>query len=555
MQDAAACLLRDGEVVAAVEEERLTREKHTGAFPENAIRWCLEEAGASARDLDAVAFNMRPWEGLGGRLRQLASGLPRSLSMAGSRGGGWLRMMAVRQRFVATFGSGSYRWRWVRHHDAHAASAFLPSPFERAAVLVVDGSGELASATWYRAEGSRLQPLGSVPFPHSLGYFYSALTEYLGFRPAVAEGKTMGLSSYGEVDHGLLGQFRAMIADDCTIDARWFRYQDGGARYYGPPWITALGPPRAPESDLVDRHYAVAAAGQRRLEEVLLALIDRVHAETGLEDLCLAGGVALNCVANGRITRETPFRRLFVQPVAHDAGTAFGAALHVHGVEGGGRRVGPQQTVAWGPRYASTAIDAALSAAGLRGHVVGDRAATAAELVAAGSVVGWFQGRCEMGPRALGHRSILADPRDPAMPGRVNAQVKRREGFRPFAPAVLAERASEWFDGTPTPFMTTVHRVLRDDVPAITHVDGTARVQVVSAEHQPGFHRLLKAFEARTGVPMVLNTSFNVRGEPIVCTPDEALNDYRTTALDALLLEDRLVSSPPGAERATDFTA
>lgn len=550
MQDAAACLIYDGEVLCAVEEERLTRNKHTGAFPEQAIRWCLREVGATARDLDHVAFNMRPWEGLGARASQIVRGLPGSLRnftapVPGgqvSRGHNWLRMMTVRDTFERCIGAGRYQWHFVRHHRAHAASAFYPSPFEDAAVLVLDGSGELASATAYWAQGRRMDRLWDIAFPNSLGYFYSALTEFLGFRPSSHEGKVMGLSSYGEPDPATMAIFRKMIDLQGRIQRSWFDYPDGGARYYSNAWIDAFGPPRTPESELLPRDERLAACGQRRLEEVLFSLLERLHAGARVDRLCLAGGVALNCVANGLIVENTPFKEVWVQPVAHDAGTALGAALHVHCDTLKGRLPAEQTSVAFGPQYAEQAIDAAIRARGLEAQIAGDPAAEAARRLARGEVVGWFQGRAELGPRALGQRSILADPRDPNMPDRVNERVKRREPFRPFAPAVLAERAPEWFTGAPSRFMTTVHRVSRSGAPAITHVDGTARVQSVDEQSNEQFYRLIQRFDELTGVPLVLNTSFNVRGEPIVCRPEEALADYLATDLDALVIGDRVLS-------------
>ena len=533
MQDAAACLLRDGQVVAAVEEERLVRRKHTGAFPEHAIRWCLRDAGIAAGDLDHVAFNMRPLDGLEARLGQLVAGLPRSLATFGSRGPSFLAMLAADRWFGDRIGRGRARFHFVDHHRAHAASALYPSGFEEAAVLVADGSGELASTTGYLGCGTDLRPVMSLPFPHSLGYFYSALTQWLGFQPAVDEGKIMGLASYGTPEPGLMSSFRAMISDGGAIDPTWFRYQFNGPHYFSRRWREAFGPPREPEAPIAPLHQAVAAAGQRRLEEVLVGICRRLHRRTGQRRLCLAGGVALNCVANARLLEETPFEALFVQPAAHDAGTAYGAALAVTG-----RRVPRQTRADFGPQYDAAAVDQALREAGLQARQVPDPGDAAAGLIAEGRVVGWFQGRMELGPRALGHRSILADPRDADMPDRVNERIKRRERFRPFAPAVLASRAAEWFDGDPTPFMTVVCRVRRADVPAITHVDGTARVQTVC---EGPLLPVLQAMERRTGIPMVLNTSFNLRGEPIVCSPAEAIRDYLRTDLDALVLGDRVL--------------
>ncbi len=543
MQDAAAALLDStGQIVAAVEEERLTRRKHTGDFPEEAIRWCLQSAGCTPRDLTGVAFNMRPWEGLVSRAASAVRRFPRSLALFGSRGSNWSRMIRAEAIFRQSFPCDA-EFHWVEHHRAHALSAHIPSGSDRSAVLVVDGSGELASVSAWRAEGTELSPLWSIPFPNSLGYFYSALTQYLGFRPAVAEGKTMGLSSYGEPDTGYRSAFQEMISLEAIIAPDWFRYQDGGEMYYSPRWVEQFGLARMPEGPLTDRHYAIAATGQERLEQVMFSLLRRLHADTGLDTICLAGGVALNCVANGKITEATPFKQVFVQPVAHDAGTAWGAALHAH-FERGGAATEPMHTVAFGPRFDVHTIDRAIRNAGLTASVVATPAHEAARRIANGDVVGWFQGGLELGPRALGQRSILADPRGPNTALRVNQKVKRREPFRPFAPAVLASQADNWFEGEPTPFMTTVHSVRaakRALIPAITHVDGTARVQMVE-DGSGRFSELVSQFYEVTGVPMVLNTSFNLRGEPIVCRPSEAIQDFIMTDMDALFLEDRVLT-------------
>jgi carbamoyltransferase len=553
MQDAAAVLLdSSGQVIAAVEEERLTRKKHTGDFPQAAIAWCLQQGGVSASELNAIAFNMRPWQGVAARARSAMKNFPRSLAFFGSRGGNWSKMLRAETHFRRMFPTKA-PFHWVEHHRAHALSAHLPSGYARAAVLVVDGSGELASVSAWRAEGSHLEPLWSVPFPNSLGYFYSALTQYLGFRPAVAEGKTMGLSSYGEPDAALRPHFEEMIGLDATISPSWFRYQDGGDMYFSPRWIDTFGLARVPEGPLTERHYAIAATGQERLEQIVFSLLRRLHADTGLDTVCLAGGVALNCVANGQILEHTPFQRIFVQPVAHDAGTSWGAALHAH-LAHGGTAPAPMSSVAFGPCFGAAAIDAAITQAGLTSTVVSDPAVAAANRIAAGEVIGWFQGRVELGPRALGQRSILADPRGADTTLRVNEKVKRREAFRPFAPAVLESEAGSWFEGEPTPYMTTVHKVLADRqalVPAITHVDGTARVQTVRADDGP-YGRLVAEFFSLTGVPMVLNTSFNLRGEPIVCRPAEAIADFVMTDMDALLLGDRLLSKDTMWPSTTD---
>lgn len=540
MQDASACLVDErGRVLFAVEEERLVRRKNTGELPEQAIRACLAHVGATWRDLDHVAFSLRPWEGVVTRAMDLLRGWPDTRPMLQSRGASWLRVVDLPRELRRRFGPGRHRWHWVRHHDAHAASAFLPSPFESAAVLIVDGSGEIESLTHHvgrSTQVARLGGLGDRDFPHSLGYFYSALTEWAGFVPATSEGKTMGLSAFVSVEPALLAAFREMVRDDGRLDLSWFGFQHGGTRgYFSPRWVERFGPARTSEAALEERHFAVAAAGQRRLEEVVFARLRALHRATRLDRLCLAGGVALNAVMNGKIREETPFREVFVQPAAHDAGTAWGAALLARGPDA--PRPAPLTSMALGPDLgAFTPPDGAERPANLAEMV--------ATLLADGEMVGWVQGRLELGPRALGQRSILADPRAPDMADRVNRTVKRRETFRPFAPAVLESAAGDWFEGTMTPFMTTVCRVRPDQrarVPAITHVDGTARPQLVSAEFNPRLHALITAFAARTGVPMVLNTSFNLRDEPIVNRPEEALRDFEATDLDALVLGDWLM--------------
>ncbi len=541
MRDAAAALLDgEGRVVLAVEEERLSRQKHTGAFPEAAIRACLDAATAP---LEEVAFNMRPWEAIPGRFVEVVRELPHSLAFGRTRGGDFWRMCRVQARFRGTFGDQG-RFRWVRHHEAHAASAFYFSPFDSGAVvLVADGSGELASTTTWLGEGTRLKPLASTPFPHSLGYFYSALTEWLGFPPAADEGTAMGLSSYGRPDPRLAAAFREAIGLDGRIDRKWFRFHEGGTRYFGPRWEATFGPARAADAPVTPYHEDVAAAGQRRLEEVLLA-IARPLRSLG-RYLCLAGGVALNCVANTRLIEECGFDEVFIQPAAGDSGTALGAAAARLAARG--RRPAPLHTTALGPRYDRGELSRAIAASGLTSSTPEDPAADAAERLAQGAVVGWFSGRSEFGPRALGHRSILADPREAGMRDRVNAVVKRRERFRPFAPAFLAELAAEWLDGPVTPFMTTIARVRPHRVAslgAVTHVDGTARAQAVDSKRSPELAAVIRAFHARTGVPAVLNTSFNLKGEPIVERPEEALADLVNAELDAVYLDGVRVDRP-----------
>jgi carbamoyltransferase len=553
--DAAAALLCDGQIVAAAEEERFDRVKHSAAFPRHAINWCLAHAGLTQRDVDVVAFYSQPWRGFGAPashfVRGLADGttahacmhelLPRvqrnlrpSLSAA---------HLAVSARRVCC----------IEHHLAHAASAFFLSPFDEAAIFTVDRFGEMTTTLLAYGAGNVITPLARVAAPHSLGGFYKAITHYLGFHQPGDEGKVMGLAPYG----------RPRFQDHFS---RWVRLTNGGFRLdvnairlpVGPDVISALGPPRDPGEPLTERHADVAASLQHTLERALLHLVNHLHAITGASNLCMAGGVALNCVANSRIIEEGPFRQMWVQPAANDSGTSLGAALWVHHVLNGQPRASTMAHAYLGPAYDEEACRASLQARGLPASRPADLSAAVACLLARGDTVGWFQGRMEFGPRALGNRSILADPRRSEMKDVLNTRVKHREPFRPFAPAVLAERAGDYFDApTSSPFMLFARRVTQPDaVPAITHVDGTARLQTVDRDTNPPFYGLITAFDALTGVPVLLNTSFNVRGQPIVCTPDEAVDTYMTTGLDALALGPFLVQKTDraaGDEAASAF--
>jgi carbamoyltransferase len=543
--DAAACVLVDGALVAAAQEERFSRRKHDPAIPRAAFRYCLEAAGLTLADLDAVAYYEDPVKKLD---RQLWMALPSLPSLAPQA---LFRLDALRpEREIRELLGWEGRIEFVEHHQAHGASAYYYSGFPEAAVLTVDAVGEWATTSYARAAGARLELLEEVRFPDSLGLLYSTLTAYLGFEVNDAEYKVMGLAPYGEPAH--VDKIRALVhvADggQFRLDLRYFDFLRGPTMY-SPELCRLFGrPPRQPGAE-PDRFAAdVARSLQAVLEEILLAKVRYLHARAPSEHLCLAGGVALNCVAVGRIAREGPFRRVFVQPAATDAGGALGAAALAH-VRLTGRRpsAGPLRHVFLGPEAASDEI-AALFAPGtagvrdFRGREP-DLLEATVDRLAAGRVVGWFQGRMEFGPRALGNRSILADPRDASMRERVNALVKKREAFRPFAPAVLAPRAAAHFElDHPAPFMLETCRVRSAlALPAITHVDGSARVQTVDAETNPRFYRLLEAFERRTGCPILLNTSFNLRGEPIVCTPLDALRCFLRSGLDTLVLGEHLL--------------
>jgi carbamoyltransferase len=542
--DTAACLLADGRLVAFAEEERFNRERHTKRFPDQAIEFCLAQAGIGIGEVDVVAFAHRPGLDLArGVADALARRAPKRLAVQAYVDANLLRKEAA---FRA-------RWRYrgriehVGHHDAHAASAFFPSPFERAAVLTLDRGGDFLSTTLQAGAGPRLTRLAQVRNPDSLGEVYSALTWYLGFEPNADEGKTMGLAPYGrdKLVPELADLVRRTPDGLFRVNLAWFAYHREGG-WLSRQFLDRYGPPREPESTITEHHQDLAFAVQDLLEETALHLARALRRRSGSPDLCLAGGVALNSVMNRRLLEEAGFERIFVQPAASDAGNALGAALWVWH-----QRLGRPRGEAMTHAYHGAAFDERAAADALAGHglevrPVADPAEEAARLLADGRIVGWFQGRAEVGPRALGARSILADPRRAETKDIVNARVKRREAFRPFAPSVLDERGPEFFAGyRSNPFMLLVQPVRadrRDQIPAVTHVDGTARLQSVTAGDSPLYHRLISRFADRTGVPVVLNTSFNLRGEPIVHRPGEAVADFLRSDLDALFLGNLLAT-------------
>jgi carbamoyltransferase len=556
--DASAALIVDGDVVAAVEEERFTRIKHDTSFPLRAVRYCLEAGNIRPQDLDHIALSRNPTANLGRRLA-LAVGSRAGRTVAPARAANLRRILRAKATLAEGLGIPKLRLRakahFIEHHLAHIASSFFASSFDRAAVLSVDGFGDMVSAMWGVGEGARLRIMGEVTFPHSLGVFYTAVTQFLGFPKYGDEYKVMGLSAYGEPAH--LDEMRRIVDRDglsYRLNLAYFRHhQDGasmtwvgGAPELGPLWgsgmAAAFGPPRLdPSEPMEGRHWDVAASMQRRLEEVLLGMLRDLHDRTGLEAVCLAGGVALNCVVNGRIRTETPFRELYIQPAANDAGTSIGAALYVQNHKLGRERSFVMDHAYFGPEFGADRCARALKEAEvafeeLPEHQVITRTADA---LAEGKVVGWYQGRMEFGPRALGNRSILTDPRRPEMKDILNARIKHRESFRPFAPSILEDATGNYFDQDyPSPFMLLTYDVRpgkREEIPAPTHVDGTGRLQTVRRNQNPRFYALIKAFGERTGVPVLLNTSFN-ENEPICCTPEEAVDTFTRTRLDVLVL-------------------
>jgi carbamoyltransferase len=552
--DTAAALLRDGEPVAFVEEERFNREKHTKAFPDSAIEFCLRDGGIGIRDVDVVAFAHRAGLDFRRGMEDLLKRLPRSVKAVAAQSYVDLNLVRKQQAFVRRWG---YRGRVVNvgHHEAHAASSFYASGFDEAAVLTLDRGGDWLSTTLAHGQGRDLRTLAEVRNPDSLGEVYTSLTWYLGFHPNADEGKVMGLAPYGRDRY--VADFRDLVhltPDGLfKVNLAWFGYHTNldPRHWLSKRFLGRYGHSRTPESELTPHHEDVAYALQAVTEETGLHIANALQDATGSKNLALAGGVALNSVMNARLLHETPFEHIFIQPAAGDAGNALGAALYAWHQVFGNPRAWRMDHAFYGPERPLSEMKVALAHRGLSFQEVTDPAQEAARLLADSKIVGWFQGRAEVGPRALGARSILADPRRAEMKDIVNAQVKHREGFRPFAPAVLHEAGAEYFDGYyPSPFMLLVLPVRHDKrevIPAVTHVDGTGRMQTVTPEGNAAFHAVIDAFRARTGVPVVLNTSYNLRGEPIVNTPEQAIEDYLSTGMDALVLGPYLLEKTSSA--------
>ncbi len=543
IHDTAAALLVDGRLVAFCEEERLNRHKHTTSFPEQSVAFCLRQAGLTIGDLDGVSFYWRPWVGLPRRTWQTLTGLPGTLVNVRRLQAGNLRaMLTVAREFRRRFG---YRgpFHHTNHYLAHAYHAGFQTAFDRALVLVIDGNGEIATTLVAKLEGDKIEPVRWTPYPHSLGLLWCTVTEYLGYRQNCDEGKVMGLAPYG--DDSLVPAMSRVIASqgDGTfrLDLSWFDYHLSRRHWFSDRFARVFGPPRRPDEPLNDRHRAVAYALQHVTEQTVLRLIDEMTRKLRVRHLALTGGVALNCVMNGAIASSGLVDGFYVPPAAYDAGAAVGAAIWMDREIFGCRTRDIEPSVFLGPSFDDDVCAAALSQAGVAFERPADLPARTAQLLAAGKIVGWFSGRLEGGPRALGGRSILADPRQAAMKDHLNHQVKHRESYRPFGPSVLAERADEVFHlgGRTSPYMllaVAVREAWRNRIPAGVHVDGTARVQTVARGTQPLYWAVLHEFEALTGVPVVINTSFNIQGEPIVASPADAVRCYLGTGIDALVL-------------------
>ncbi len=571
--DSAAALIEDGRIVAAAQEERFTRKKHDSRFPVHAVRSCLAEGGIGLGDVDHIVFYDKPFLKFERLLETYLTFAPRGIKSFSMAIPLWLReklflkdLLLKEFRKIDSDGKWNGRLLFSEHHLSHAASAFFPSPFEEAVVLTMDGVGEWATTSVAIGKGNSLEVIKEIHFPHSLGLLYSAITYYTGFKVNSGEYKVMGLAPYGEPKYAEL-MFKHLIDvkpdGSFRLDMSYFNYCTGLTMTNRKFDDLFGGPPRKPDQLLTQRHMDLAASIQAVTEEVVLRLTRSLRKETGIRNLCLAGGVALNCVANGKILRDGSFEHIYIQPAAGDAGGALGAALAGYHMQLGQQRQvnGDAMRGAYlGPAFAQTEIEARLNSCGAKFDLLDDAALidNSAEALAQGKALGWFQGRMEFGPRSLGNRSILGDPRSPTMQKTLNLKVKYRESFRPFAPSILRERVSEWFelDGD-SPYMLLVADVVksrrremtaeenqlfgidklnvpRSDVPAITHVDYSARIQTVHKDTNPRYHALLSAFERKTGCPLLVNTSFNVRGEPIVGSPEDAFRCFMGTDLDIL---------------------
>ncbi|MEM7413192.1 MAG: carbamoyltransferase [Myxococcota bacterium] len=558
--DSAAALLRDGELVAAAHEERFTRKRHDPALPALATKYCLETAGLSIDDIDYVAFYDKPFIKLERILMTYIATFPRSLPSFTKSMPVWLKEKLWIPSLIGKHLGYEGEVLFAEHHQSHAASAFLPSPFDEAAILTCDGVGEWATTTQGVGRGNSFELINEVRFPHSLGLLYSAFTYYLGFKVNSAEYKVMGAAPYGEPKY--VDQIFDELVDlrgdgSFKLNMKYFAY-DYGLTMTNDRFAKLFGEPvRDMEGPMEQFHWDMAASIQKVTEEIVLKMVHDLHAKTGMKNLCMAGGVALNCVSNGRIIREGPFENLWVQPAAGDAGGALGAALFIHNAVLDKPRACRMDHCYWGPEYSDEAIQKYLDNRKApyetypRDEVIRETSRLLSEEQA---VVGWFQGRMEWGPRSLGSRSILADARNKDNWGRVNLKIKFRESFRPFAPACLEEKAGEWFDiDRESPYMLLVCQVNEDrDVPAITHVDGSARLQTVRRDQHAEFYDLLAEFDRSTDCPVLINTSFNVRGEPIVCSPEDAYLCFMRTNMDVLVLGNQILRKEEQPELRED---
>jgi carbamoyltransferase len=554
--DAAAAIIKDGQLIAAAEEERFSRKKHHSGFPYKAIEFCLDYAGISLKDVEHVGHYWKPWI-LRHKVIQAAKAALVSSDMFRARAdrgvtqvsGSYLGMFKHPQRLRERFGPSDFKFHYIEHHPSHAASAFFVSPFDSAAILTWDGTGEDTTTLFCRGEGNKIRVLKRVKLPHSLGQFYSAVTNYIGFDMfAGDEWKVMGLAAYGEPKYYDFFKQKVLTTNghgDFKFDIRVLDHHLAKHYQFPEAIVRELGPARKRGEELTEHHWDIAASAQRALEDTALYLVERIKDMTGEENLCMAGGVAFNSVMNGRIFHESPFKNFFIQPAAGDAGCSVGAAYYVWNQKLDKPRNFVMDHAYWGPGFTNEECREALVNERLEFETLPDEELLPrlAKMISEGAIIGWFNGRMELGPRALGARSFLADPRRTDMREILNHKVKLREWFRPLAPSMQEEHGREVFGVEHhDPFMITVIQVAeeyKDRIPAVVHVDGSARPQMVSREVNPRYWNLINEFKKLTGIPMLLNTSFNVQ-EPIVCTPQDAINTFKNANFEALVLENNL---------------
>lgn len=549
--DSSACLLHDGKIVAMAEEERFNRKKHCSDFPENAIAYCLEEARIDMSQIDSVSYGFLPWRFFINQIDMFMHNFPKSLNLL-RNGASYMPlskkvigMASIRKRLYQSFGVEPPKICYIDHHTAHAYSAYYVSPFSDAAVLVADGFGENNATSFYHGKGGEIEFLGSISYPNSLGVYYGTVTQYLGFQPHHDEYKVMGMAAYGEDRYQDF--FQKMLSIDGTtsykLDTNYIDLITHGVKkWFSKKMEEELGVSRYHEDEYEQRHFDIAHSAQARFEEVIIKLGRKLKARTGSKNLCVAGGCAQNVLMNRVLLDHCGFENIFVPPVAYDGGISLGSALAVHHCQFHGKRQFVLESPSWGPSFSNTKCEKLLLGKGLLIEADGDITGRIAQLLADGKVVGYFDGRMEIGPRALGNRSILADPRRHDIKDILNARIKKREFFRPFAPMVAVEDCQTYFDlPVESPFMTITGRVKKPDIlPGITHNDGTARIQTVKRETQPNVHAVLKRFGEMTTVPVLLNTSFN-ENEPIVCTPMEAIDCFLRTQMDVLVFNNQLL--------------
>ena len=554
--DSAAALIKDGQLVAAAEEERFSRKKHHSGFPFKAIQFCLDHAGIELKDVEHVGHYWKPWI-LRHKAMQAAKAALISRDMFKARADrgiaqvsdSYLGMFKHPKRLREHFGPSDFKFHWIEHHQSHAASAFFVSPFESAAILTWDGTGEDTTTLFCKGTDNKLKVLNRIKLPHSLGQFYSAVTNYIGFDMfAGDEWKVMGLAAYGKPKYYDFFRERVLTTNGDSgfrFDIKVLDHHLAKHYQFPEAIINELGPSRKPGEELTEHHWDIACSAQKALEDTAIHLVGKIHEMTGEENLCMAGGVAFNSVMNGRIFHETPFKRFFVQPAAGDAGCSVGAAYYVWNQLLGNKRDFVMKHAYWGPGFTNEGCTAALDDAGLAYETIPDEVLLPrlAKLISEGAIVGWFNGRMELGPRALGARSFVADPRRSDMREILNHKVKLREWFRPLAPSMHEEHGFDVFGVEHhDPFMITVIQVAdeyKEKIPAVVHVDGSARPQMVNKGANPRYWNLIEEFRKITGIPMLLNTSFNVQ-EPIVCTPKDAINTFNNANFDALVLENNL---------------